>query len=85
VQADALRGREATSYKSIRKDLENAGANWVDREVVVDDGIITSRNPDDLPAFSAKIVEEVREGRHYERTKGRMPQLSEQLRGRTAH
>jgi protease I len=85
VQADALRGREATSYKSIRKDLENAGANWVDREVVVDDGIITSRNPDDLPAFSAKIVEEVREGRHHERNKGRMPQLSEQLRGRTAH
>ena len=47
VQADALRGRQATSYKSIRKDVENAGANWVDREVVVDDGIITSRQPDD--------------------------------------
>ncbi|MGA9795585.1 MAG: type 1 glutamine amidotransferase domain-containing protein [Rhizomicrobium sp.] len=67
VQADALRGRNATSYKSIRKDLENAGAKWVDKEVVVDNGIITSRNPDDLPAFVKKIVEEVREGRHERR------------------
>jgi len=67
VQADALRGREATSYKSIRKDLENAGAKWVDREVVVDDGIITSRKPDDLKAFTKKIIEEVREGRHQRR------------------
>jgi protease I len=64
VQADALRGRQATSYKSIRKDMENAGAKWVDKEVVTDDGIITSRNPDDLPAFVKKIIEEVREGRH---------------------
>ncbi len=64
VQADALRGRTATSFKSIRKDLENAGAKWVDKEVVTDNGIITSRNPDDLPAFTAKIIEEIREGRH---------------------
>ncbi|HEX4861375.1 MAG TPA: type 1 glutamine amidotransferase domain-containing protein [Rhizomicrobium sp.] len=64
VQADALKGREATSYKSIRKDLENAGAKWVDREVVADNGIITSRKPDDLKAFTRKIIEEVREGRH---------------------
>ena len=67
VQADALRGRQATSYKSIATDLKNAGARWVDEEVVVDNGIITSRNPDDLPAFSAKIIEEVEEGKHHRR------------------
>ena len=67
VQADALKGRQATSYKSIRKDVENAGANWVDEEVVVDNGIITSRSPDDLPAFVKKIIEEVEEGKHYRR------------------
>ncbi|WP_298728406.1 type 1 glutamine amidotransferase domain-containing protein [uncultured Ferrovibrio sp.] len=64
AEADALRGREVTSYKSIRKDIENAGGRWVDREVVVDKGIVTSRSPDDLPAFVAKIVEEVQEGQH---------------------
>jgi protease I len=67
VQADALKGRQATSYKSIRKDVENAGAKWVDEKVVVDNGIITSRNPDDLPAFISKIIEEVQEGKHYKR------------------
>jgi protease I len=67
VQADALKGRQATSYKSIRRDVENAGAKWIDQEVVVDNGIITSRNPDDLPAFVSKIIEEVEEGRHYRR------------------
>ncbi|MBS0276509.1 MAG: type 1 glutamine amidotransferase, partial [Proteobacteria bacterium] len=67
VQADALRGRKATSYPSIRKDVENAGANWVDEEVVVDNGIITSRKPDDLNAFVAKIIEEIEEGRHERR------------------
>ena len=67
VQADALRGRQATSYKSIRKDLENAGAKWVDKEVVADDGIITSRKPDDLLVFTNKIIEEIGEGRHERR------------------
>lgn len=64
VEADLLRGRTATSYPSIRTDLRNAGAAWQDAEVVVDQGIITSRSPDDLPAFVAKIVEEVEEGTH---------------------
>jgi protease I len=67
VQADALRGRNATSYPSIRKDLENAGAKWADKEVIVDNGIITSRKPDDLEAFSKKIIEEMREGKHSRR------------------
>jgi protease I len=67
VQADALRGRRATSYPSIRKDVENAGATWVDEKVVVDNGIITSRSPADLEAFVRKIIEEVGEGRHYRR------------------
>jgi protease I len=53
-----------TSYKSIRTDVKNAGADVVDQEVVVDQGLITSRQPDDLPAFVAKIIEEVQEGRH---------------------
>ncbi|MDQ0391480.1 type 1 glutamine amidotransferase domain-containing protein [Labrys monachus] len=64
VQADAVRGRDVTSFKSIRRDVENAGGQWVDKEVVVDNGIITSRSPDDLPAFVAKIIEEVQEGTH---------------------
>lgn len=67
VQADALKGLKATSYKSIRKDVENAGAEWIDEEVVVDNGIITSRNPDDLPAFVTKIIEEIEEGKHQRR------------------
>lgn len=67
VQADAVRGRNITSYKSIRKDVENAGAHWVDKEVVADGGIVTSRSPADLSAFVSKIVEEVEEGRHHQR------------------
>lgn len=64
AQVDALKGRKATSFHSIRKDIENAGATWVDKEVVTDQGIITSRSPQDLPAFVKKIIEEVGEGRH---------------------
>jgi protease I len=64
VEADAVRGRRMTSYFSIKTDLRNAGADWVDEEVVVDQGIVTSRNPDDIPAFNRKVIEEIAEGRH---------------------
>ena len=64
VEADVARGRTVTSYPSIRTDLRNAGAEVVDEEVVVDEGLVTSRNQNDLPAFCAKIVEEFAEGEH---------------------
>jgi protease I len=64
VEAGVVDGREMTSYPSIKTDLKNAGAKWVDQEVAISNGIITSRNPDDLEAFVAKIVEEVEEGEH---------------------
>ncbi|GGE37730.1 protease [Agaricicola taiwanensis] len=67
IEAGVVKGLEATSYKSIKTDMINAGAKWVDQEVVVDDGIITSRNPNDLPAFCAKLIEEIAEGRHPQR------------------
>jgi protease I len=64
VEADVARGRTVTSWPSLKTDLRNAGAEWVDKEVVVDNGLVTSRKPDDLPAFCSKIVEEFAEGRH---------------------
>jgi len=64
INAAVLKGRTVTSYPSLELDLKNAGAHWVDREVVVDAGLVTSRNPDDLPAFNRKIVEEFAEGIH---------------------
>ncbi|MDT0685839.1 type 1 glutamine amidotransferase domain-containing protein [Autumnicola psychrophila] len=64
ISAEVVEGRTMTSFHSIKKDLENAGALWVDKEVVVDEALVTSRNPDDLPAFNAKVIEEIKEGKH---------------------
>jgi len=64
IEADVVRGRRMTSWPSLQTDLRNAGAEWVDEEVVVDAGLVSSRKPDDLPAFCAKLVEEMAEGVH---------------------
>ncbi|MEU4670781.1 type 1 glutamine amidotransferase domain-containing protein [Amycolatopsis sp. NPDC023774] len=64
VEADVVRGRTLTSFPSVRTDIRNAGGTVVDEEVVVDNGLVSSRNPDDLPAFCAKVIEEFAEGRH---------------------
>jgi protease I len=64
INADVVDGRLMTSYHSIRRDLENAGAKWVDEEVVCEQGLVTSRQPDDLPAFCEKLIEEIAEGYH---------------------
>ena len=66
VEAGVVRGRKLTSWPSIQTDIRNAGGNWVDEEVVVDQGLVTSRKPDDIPAFNAKMVEEFAEGKHAE-------------------
>lgn len=67
AEADVIRGRKLTSYPSIRTDLKNAGAEWTDSEVVVDNGLVTSRKPDDIPAFNRKMIEEFQEGIHEQR------------------
>jgi protease I len=64
IDAGVIEGRTVTSYPTLRTDLENAGAEWVDQEVVVDNGLVTSRNPDDIPAFNRKMIEEIAEGVH---------------------
>lgn len=64
VEAGVVRGRTLTSWPTLQTDIRNAGGNWVDREVVVDSGLVTSRKPDDIPAFNEKMIEEFCEGRH---------------------
>lgn len=64
VEADVVKGRKLTSWPSLETDIKNAGGNWVDEQVVVDQGLVTSRKPDDLEAFSAKAIEEFAEGKH---------------------
>lgn len=64
IDAGVIKGRKVTSYESIQSDLKNAGAKWEDKEVIVDHGLVTSRKPDDLPAFNRKLIEEVAEGIH---------------------
>ena len=64
VEADVVRGRTVTSWPSLQTDLRNAGAEWVDREVSTDEGLVTSRKPDDIPAFNKKMIEEFAEGIH---------------------
>jgi protease I len=70
VEAGVVRGRTVTSFPSLRTDIQNAGGNWVDEEVHVDEGLVTSRRPDDLPAFCSKAIEEFAEGRHERRAVG---------------
>ena len=67
IEAGAVKGRTMTSWPSLQTDLSNAGATWVDEEVVTDNGLVTSRKPDDIPAFNRKMIEEIAEGRHDQR------------------
>lgn len=70
IEAGVVHGRHVTSWPSLKTDLENAGAIWSDSEVIADDGLVTSRNPGDIPAFNAKMIEEFAEGRHVQGAMG---------------
>lgn len=70
IEAGVVRDRTITSWPSVKTDLINAGAKWVDREVITDNGLVTSRKPDDIPAFNQKMIEEFAEGRHKQRSAG---------------
>ena len=72
IEAGGVKGRKVTSWPSLQSDLKNAGANWVDQEVVTDNGLVTSRKPDDIPAFNRKMIEEFAEGRHDRNKAGAM-------------
>jgi protease I len=76
INAGVVKGLRLTSYPSIREDLENAGADWVDETVVVDNGLVTSRKPADLPAFNRKMIEEISEGIHGQRPRSLYAQRS---------
>ena len=70
INAGGVRGRKVTSWPSLQADLENAGAHWIDQQVVVDQGLVTSRKPEDLPAFNRKMIEEFSEAKHARRQEG---------------
>jgi len=76
VEAGVVKGKTVTSWPSLRTDIENAGADWVDREVVTDEGLVTSRKPDDIPAFNRKMLEEFAEGVHAAQRLGSRPERS---------
>jgi protease I len=76
VEAGVVRDRKVTSWPGIQTDIRNAGGNWVDQEVVVDEGLVTSRKPDDLPAFNEKIIEEFCEGRHEKQAASVQPEAT---------
>ncbi len=80
VEAGVVKGRTLTSWPSLRTDLQNAGAKWVDEEVVVDRGLVSSRNPGDIPAFNRKIIEEFAEGSHGRGLSGRREQAERRPR-----
>jgi len=67
VETGGIEGKQMTSWPSLKTDLKNAGVNWIDKEVVVDEGLVTSRKPADIPAFSQKLIEEIGEGQHAQR------------------